>query len=155
MSESPFVPSGDGTHEPGLLPRLLCWLAVSERSRLEASDAESLRIQLIGLSVLVTWIFASLAWGYYFYLMFAGVWKALPLALFFGFAIMNIDRNLIAAVRRRKGLPGAFPLLLRLLLAGLIGLFLSQPLLLALFREDIQSELLVRHQQELATFQHR
>ena len=71
-----------------------------------AADAEVLkecridreRYRIIGISVLVTWLFATLAWGYFFSTVVNDEIVVAGLALFFGFAILSIDRSLIAAM---------------------------------------------------------
>jgi DNA repair exonuclease SbcCD ATPase subunit len=103
------------------------------------------------MSVLVTWLFATLAWGYFFSTVVDDEMVITGLAFFFGFAILSIDRSLITAMSgsgRRKFLPVAF----RLLLAFTIGLFISQPVILLLFRKDIQAQMVLNRQGKLEKF---
>ncbi|GAA0535765.1 DUF4407 domain-containing protein [Chitinophaga japonensis] len=147
MEQSPPIttPAADG------ISRFLWWLAAADANILKECRTDRERYRIIGISVLVTWLFATLAWGYFFSTVTDDELVVAGLAFFFGFAILSIDRSLIAAMSgsgHRKFLPVAF----RLLLALTIGLFISQPIVLMLFQRDIQAQLVLDRQGKLEKF---
>lgn len=133
------------------LSKFLWWMAAADTEILKDCRADRERYRIIGISVLVTWLFATLAWGYFFSTVTDDEVVVAGLAFFFGFAILSIDRSLIAAMSgagRRQFLPVAF----RLLLAFTIGLFISQPIVLLLFQKDIQAQMVLNRQGKLEKF---
>ena len=87
------------------MTRFLWWLAAADADILKDCRTEKERYRIIGISVLVTWMFATLAWGYFFSTILEDDMVVAGLALFFGFAILSIDRTLIAAMSRNNGMP--------------------------------------------------
>lgn len=100
---------------------------------------------------MATWIFATLAWGYFFSTLFDDMLFVIPAALFFGFVILTIDRGLIAGLNN-NGTSKWFTLSLRLILALTIGFFISQPVVLMLFKKDIDGHLPVVNQKKIAAY---
>ncbi|WP_160718149.1 DUF4407 domain-containing protein [Chitinophaga solisilvae] len=137
---------------PDGVTRFLWWLAAADEEILKDCRTEKERYRIIGLSVLVTWMFATLAWGYFFSTIVKDDMIVLPLALFFGFAILSIDRTLIAAMSRNNGGNRILPVAFRLLLAVTIGLFISQPVVLMLFKKDITAQLELSKQSKLEAY---
>ncbi|KAA2245692.1 DUF4407 domain-containing protein [Chitinophaga agrisoli] len=139
------------TPAPDGLSKFLWWLAAADINILKDCRADHERYRILGISVGVTWLFATLAWGYFFSTIVDDDVVIGGLAVFFGFAILSIDRSLITAMSgsgRRKFLPAAF----RLLLAFTIGLFVSQPIVLLLFQKDIQAQMVLNRQGKLERF---
>lgn len=88
------------------------------------------------MTVLTTWIFATLAWTYFFSTITSGWASALFPGIFMGFIILAIDRALIKGItssNKRK----LAPLLFRGILALTIGTFMAQPAILYLFNREI------------------
>lgn len=140
--------------EPDAVTRFLWWLATVDAHTLKDCGPEKERYRIIGISVLVTWVFATLAWGYFFSTITNDDMVVYPLALFFGFAILAIDRNLIAAMGKstqRNG-NGWLPILFRLALAVTIGLFLSQPIILMLFKKDINTQIELNKEKKMQVY---
>lgn len=142
--EQPTTPDG--------MTRFLWWLAAADIDILNECRTEKERFRIIGISVLVTWIFATLAWGYFFSTILDDDMIVGLLALFFGFAILSIDRTLISAMSRSQGGIKIMPLLFRLVLAITIGLFVSQPVVLMLFKKDINAQLELSRQTKLDAY---
>ncbi|RFS24985.1 DUF4407 domain-containing protein [Chitinophaga silvatica] len=137
---------------PDGMTRFLWWLAAADIDILNECRTEKERFRIIGISVLVTWIFATLAWGYFFSTILNDDLAIGLLALFFGFAILSIDRTLIAAMSRAQGGIKIMPLIFRLVLAITIGLFVSQPVVLMLFKKDINAQLELSRQTKLDAY---
>jgi hypothetical protein len=114
----------------------LWWLAAAEPTFLKFKPVDANRYAIIGATVACTWAFASLAWIYFFSTV-THLGLAFVLGLFMGCIVLCIDRALI------KGIDGMnknkwLPLLFRLLLATVIGIFIAQPALLFLFDKEVK-----------------
>lgn len=146
----------DQTPTPPAAPdgfsKFLWWLATADAEILKDCPTDRERYRIIGIAVLVTWLFATLAWGYFFSTVVEDDLVIAGLALFFGFAILSIDRSLIAAMSRNGGKPQFLPVAFRLVLAVTIGLFISQPVVLMLFKKDIDAQMVLDRQSKLDHF---
>ncbi|UYQ94620.1 DUF4407 domain-containing protein [Chitinophaga horti] len=151
MQQQPTNPPVTDTPVDGL-SRFLWWLAAADADILKDCKADKERYRIVGIAVLVTWMFATLAWGYFFSTVLNDDMIVAALALFFGFAILSIDRSLIAAMSRNQSGNKFVPVAFRLLLAVTIGLFISQPVVLMLFQKDIQAQIVLNKQTKLDTF---
>lgn len=138
--------------EPDGFSKFLWWLATADAEILKDCKVDKERYRIIGIAVLVTWLFATLAWGYFFSTVVKDDLVIAGLALFFGFAILSIDRSLIAAMSRNGSKPQFLPVAFRLLLAITIGLFISQPVVLMLFKKDIDAQMVLDRQSKLDHF---
>jgi hypothetical protein len=132
--------------------KFLWWLAAADAEILKDCPTDKERYRIVGIAVLVTWLFATLAWGYFFSTVVEDDLVIAGLALFFGFAILSIDRSLIAAMSRNGGKPQFLPVAFRLVLAVTIGLFISQPVVLMLFKKDIDAQMVLDRQSKLDHF---
>lgn len=131
---------------PSRFTRFLWWLSTAETSLLEHCVIDRNRYAIVGMTVLGTWTFATLAWTYFFSTVVTYGWVAVLLGLFMGGMILTIDRALIkgiSAANKRKWLP----LLFRSMLALVIGIFMAQPALLYLFDKEIHVQLSLDNEQ--------
>ena len=117
--------------------KFLWWLSTAEKELLKDTVVDGNRHQIIGMSVLATWMFASVAWSYFFSTVVTNIWLAIPLGLFMGFIILTIDRALIKGINKFSK-NKLLPLLFRALLAVTIGVFMAQPALLFMFSKEIK-----------------
>ncbi|MBC7934922.1 MAG: DUF4407 domain-containing protein [Rhizobacter sp.] len=125
------------TYEPSTFTEFLWWLSTAEKEILTDTVVDRNRYRIIGMSVLATWIFACLAWTYFFSTIVSSLIMAVALGLFMGFIILTIDRALIKGItkfNKRK----FTPLLFRGLLALTIGTFMAQPAVLYMFDKEIK-----------------
>lgn len=132
--------------------RFLWWMAAADAQTLKDCRADRERYRIIGTAVLITWMFATLSWGYFFSTVVEDDLLVGLLSLFFGFAILSIDRSLIAAMTRKHGREAIAPAVFRMLLAITIGLFISQPVVLMLFKKDIQAQMAINKQTKMDAF---
>ncbi len=124
-------------YEPSQFTEFLWWLATAEKEVLIDSVIDRNRYRIIGMTVLITWVFASFAWGYFFNTVVDSVFIAIALGLFMGFIILTIDRALIKGITKFNKRKLA-PLLFRGLLALTIGTFMAQPAVLYMFDKEIK-----------------
>ena len=136
---------------PSLWERFLWWLSAVDADVMKACGTDRFRYTIIGYTVLSTWIFATLSWGYFFSTLFDDTAIVVPASLFFGFVILSIDRGLIAGLNN-GGKNKWLYVGLRLVLAMVIGLFLSQPIVLMLFQKDVDGHLSVVKEKKVQAF---
>ncbi len=122
---------------PSLRKRFLWWLSTAEEELLKDCLIDKNRYAIIGMLVLGTWTFATLAWSYFFSTVVAQWWVSLLLGIFMGGIILQIDRALIKGISR-TGKQKLIPIIFRGMLAISIGLFMAQPALLFLFDKEVK-----------------
>lgn len=137
-------------YRPHALNHFLWWLSTADKELVSDSATDRSRFSIIGLCVLCTWLFASIAWSYFFstithqwYIIIAG-------GLLMGFIILCIDRALIKGINKynkNKLLPLAF----RAALALTIGTFMAQPALLYMFRKEIKLQVATNNEKKSIT----
>ncbi|MGN6438358.1 MAG: DUF4407 domain-containing protein [Agriterribacter sp.] len=138
--------------QPSAWERFLWWMAAADPQLMKDCGPDKFRYSVIGYTVMATWIFATLAWGYFFSTLFNDILIVLPAALFFGFVILTIDRGLIAGLNSTGGKNKWLSLSLRLVLALTIGFFISQPVVLMLFEKDINAHLPVVKEKKIIAY---
>ncbi len=124
-------------HAPSPMSQFLWWLSTAEKEIIQDAVVDRNRYKIIGMTVLATWTFATLAWTYFFVTVTANSWMALPLGFFMGFIILTIDRALIKGINKQNK-NRLLPLFFRSLLAITIGTFMAQPALLYMFKKEIK-----------------
>ncbi len=100
----------------------------------------------IGATIFFTALFASLSGGYAMYFVFSGSAAAVIFAMLFGIiwglAIFNMDRYIVASIKKtgstNNQITQALP---RILLAIMIGIVISRPLELKIFDKEIRQKL--------------
>lgn len=126
-----------GDYEPSGFTKFLWWLSTAEKELLADAVVDRNRYRIIGMTVLATWAFATLAWTYFFITIVSNLFIAVSLGFFMGFIILTIDRALIKGITKFNRNKFA-PLLLRGLLAFTIGTFMAQPAVLYMFDKEIR-----------------
>jgi len=53
-------------YEPSQFSEFLWWLSTAEKELLVDSVVDRNRFKIVGMTVLTTWLFATLAWTYFF-----------------------------------------------------------------------------------------
>ncbi|MBX3242038.1 MAG: DUF4407 domain-containing protein [Chitinophagaceae bacterium] len=147
-STSPSSPD----KEPSAWDKFLWWMAAADPQLMKDCGPDRFRYTVIGYTVMATWIFATLAWGYFFSTLFNEMLVIIPAALFFGFVILTIDRGLIAGLNSNGGKNRWLTLSLRMILALTIGFFISQPVVLMLFQKDIDGHLPVVNERKITAY---
>ncbi len=136
MSVKNIAVSQRENYAPTSFTELLWWLSTAEKELLVDAVVDRNRYKIVGMTVLATWAFATLAWSYFFSTVTGNNYLALPLGIFMGLIILTIDRALIKGINRSN--KNRFvPLLFRGLLAVTIGMFMAQPALLYMFKKEI------------------
>jgi hypothetical protein len=129
--------SPENNFEPSSFDLLLWWLATAEKELIRDCVVDRNRYRIVGISVLATWLFATLAWTYFFSTAVDSPMVYIGMGLFMGFVILSIDRTLIKGINKANKNKVA-PLLFRGMLAITIGSFMAQPAILYLFDKEIK-----------------
>jgi len=125
------------------LTRMFFWLSGASTENLEDCPAwERRKYVAFGATVLVPCVFALLAAAYAVSTLTENVEIIATVAVAWAFIILTVDRALLATYRAyqsffRKG----SQLALRFVVAGLMGITISHPLTLLLFRDTIHAEI--------------
>lgn len=119
-------------------PDFLRNLAGYKKDIVEQCRVDSYHATIIGSLVLMVGIYAAIAWSFFFGTVFHNPFIAVGAGLFMGTFIVVFDRALIASMA--GGRPRFLSLAFRMLLALLLGIFLSQPMILKFFEPEIERE---------------
>ncbi|MEP6683967.1 MAG: DUF4407 domain-containing protein [Parafilimonas sp.] len=140
-------------YSPSEFTRFLWWLSTPEKELLKDCTVDRNRYAITGMAVLGTWMFATLAWSYFFSTVVNNSIVGILLGIFMGLIILGIDRALIKGItasNKRK----AAPIIFRLILALTIGTFMAQPALLYLFDKEIHVQISLDNEQRRMAKQH-
>ena len=153
MEQHAHALSSRDNYSPAAFTRFLWWLSTAEPELVKDCTVDRNRYAITGMAVLGTWLFATLAWSYFFSTVVNNATVAILLGIFMGLIILGIDRALIkgitAANKRKAG-----PVLFRLVLALTIGTFMAQPALLYLFDKEIHVQISLDNEQRKMVKQH-
>lgn len=140
MQQSNGMLSKEESYAPTKWTEFLWWLATAEKELIKDCVIDRNRYAIIGTTVFCTWIFATLAWMYFFLIATSNVFISIAIGLLMGFIILSIDRALIKGINTNNS-KKVVPFLFRLILAATIGTFMAQPALLYLFKKEIQQQI--------------
>ena len=136
MSENTSISQREN-YQPSQFTEFLWWLSTAEKELLVDSVVDRNRYKIVGTTVLTTWLFATLAWTYFFSTIIDYAFLFVALGIFMGYIILTIDRALIKGITKFN--KNKFtPLLFRGLLAFTIGVFMAQPAILYMFNKEIK-----------------
>jgi hypothetical protein len=145
MEDTKSILPGD-SYTPGRFTKFLWWLSTAEEELLEKAVIDRNRYAITGMTVMGTWLFATLAWAYFFSTVVSNIWVPIALGIFMGGVILGIDRALIKGINRNNK-HKIVPISFRVLLAMTIGLFMAQPALLYLFNKEIHTQISIDNEQ--------
>ncbi|HEY6976533.1 MAG TPA: DUF4407 domain-containing protein [Chitinophagaceae bacterium] len=153
MQEQVQTLSQRESYYPSSFTKFLWWLATAEKELIIDCTVDRNRYAITGMTVLGTWLFATLAWGYFFSTVVNNLFVVILLGIFMGGIILGIDRALIKGINaqnKRK----FWPFFIRGLLALTIGTFMAQPALLYLFDKEIHVQISMDNEQRKRDKQH-
>jgi len=118
-----------------MIKRILWAITAHQREIITETKVDNYRAMIVGAILLMVGFYAMLAWTFFFSLVMQNIVMAFMGGLFAGFFILLFDRALIYSISYGKKNIGA--LLFRF---ALLGVFLSQPIILKLYEPDIKRE---------------
>ncbi|WP_433605205.1 DUF4407 domain-containing protein [Dactylosporangium sp. CA-139114] len=144
-----------GTRQRRRRRSLLLWLSGADMDTLAQAPRERRKFVGVGGIVLTTAVLACVSASFALSKgARAPLYAAIPIGLLWGLAIMNLDRWLVTATQRRpKWWQNLLTALPRILMALVIGAVISTPLVLWLFRPEIEAQLNTIHQRKLDAHQ--
>jgi Domain of unknown function (DUF4407) len=145
MEDTNSILPGD-SYTPGWFTKFLWWLSTAEQELIETAVVDRNRYAITGMTVMGTWLFATLAWAYFFSTVVSNIWATILLGIFMGGVILGIDRALIKGINRANK-QKLIPISFRVLMAMTIGLFMAQPALLYLFDKEIHTQISIDNEQ--------
>ena len=86
-------------YAPTQTDELLWWLATAEKELIKDCVVDRNRYRIVGMSVLATWIFATLAWTYFFSTVIDNVFLYVGSGVFMGFVILSINGRDVTSVQ--------------------------------------------------------
>jgi len=113
-------------------------LAGFKRSIISKTKVDKFHASVIGALLLMVGLYATIAWSFFFQTLGGNPILTICAGFFMGAFIIAFDRALIASMASGKA--NVFSLGFRLVLAILLGIFLSQPIILRLYAPDIKRE---------------
>ncbi|MGB3115569.1 MAG: DUF4407 domain-containing protein, partial [Ferruginibacter sp.] len=141
------------SYTPSLFTEFLWWLSTAEKEILIDAEIDRNRYKIIGMSVLATWLFATLAWAYFSSTVVSSFTISIFLGFFMGFIILTIDRTLIKGITKTNK-HKFLPLLFRGLMALTIGFFMAQPAILYMFNKEIKLQTSLDNEQKKISKRH-
>ena len=146
MTESTHMLSQRESYAPTKWQEFLWWLSTVEKELIKDCVIDRNRYAIVGMSVLGTWLFATLAWTYFFSTTVSNIYASIGLGIFMGLIILSIDRMLIKGINSiNKNKITA--LIFRFVLAITIGFFMAQPALLYLFDKEVHLQISLDNEQ--------
>lgn len=147
MQESVHMLSQRESYTATKWTKFLWWLSTAEKELLGDCVIDRNRYSIIGMTVMATWLFATLAWTYFFSTVVSNIYASFALGIFMGGIILTIDRALIKGINKFNK-NKLTPLLFRGVLALTIGMFMAQPALLYLFDKEIHLQISLDNEQK-------
>jgi len=121
--------------------RFLWAISGHQHDIISETKVDNYRATIVGAILLMVGIYATLAWTFFFSLVMTNFLIAMLCGLFAGFFILLFDRALICSISYGK--KNVWALSFRFALALILGVFLSQPIILKLYEPDIKREAVI------------
>jgi hypothetical protein len=143
LRHSSFAIERRAERAPRSLGRALVWLSGAQKEVLDICPTERPKFVGIAAAVLLTGTVAAVSLTFTLVtILKVPMWLALLFAFLWGFAVLNLDRWLVVSVSRQKNrwsyLILAIP---RLTFALLFGVLISTPIVLQVFRPEINAQI--------------
>lgn len=133
------------------IERVFFWLSAASSDNLDACPAwERRKYVAFGATVLVPSTFAIIACAYALSTLTDNWWIIAPVSLVWSFIILTVDRALLATYRAYQSFfRKAAQFSLRIVVAALMGITISHPLTLLLFKDTVTSVIEKHRQNEI------
>ena|SRR6218665_605913 len=134
--------------ESDQLTEILWWFSTAIKELIKDCMVDRNRYKIVGSAMLFTWLYATLAWGYFWSTNSDSPFVYVLLGIFMGGFVLSIDRVLISSINKAKN--NIVAIILRIVMALCIGAFLAQPIILFIFSSDVDREIPILLDKKLA-----
>lgn len=124
--------------ESDQITEVLWWFSTAIKELIQDCTVDRNRYKIVGSAMLFTWLYATLAWGYFWSTNSDSPFLYVTLGIFMGAFVLSIDRVLISSINKKKN--NIIAIGLRIVMALCIGAFLAQPIILFIFSSDVERE---------------
>lgn len=139
MSEPKNEMKAKRSEESDQLTEILWWFSTAIKELISDCTVDRNRYKIVGSAMLFTWLYATLAWGYFWSTNSDSPFVYVLLGIFMGGFVLSIDRVLISSINKAKN--NIVAIVLRIVMALCIGAFLAQPIILFIFSSDVDREI--------------
>lgn len=134
--------------ETDQMSEVLWWFSTAIKDLVQDCTVDRNRYKILGSAMLFTWLYATLAWGYFWSTNSDSPFLFVSLGLFMGGFVLSIDRVLVSSINKKR--TNIVAIVLRVVMALCIGAFLAQPIILFIFSSDIDREVPILLDKKLA-----
>ena len=120
----------------------LCQCGGANMAILEKCPSEASKVASVGLTVLLTGVFAAMSGGYAMYKIFNNLAASIVLGVIWGIMIFNIDRYIVMSMRKTGQIANDLKIATpRIVLAIFISIVVVKPLEIRLFADRLQEKI--------------
>lgn len=130
------------------MSEVLWWFSTAIKDLIQDCTVDRNRYKILGSAMLFTWLYATLAWGYFWSTNSDSPFLFVTLGIFMGGFVLSIDRVLVSSINKKRTNIAAIGL--RVVMALCIGAFLAQPIILFIFSSDVDREIPILLDKKLA-----
>ena len=134
--------------ETDQMSEVLWWFSTAIKELIQDCTVDRNRYKILGSAMLFTWLYATLAWGYFWSTNSDSPFLFVSLGIFMGGFVLSIDRVLVSSINKKR--TNIVAIALRVIMALCIGAFLAQPIILFIFSSDIDREIPILLDKKLA-----
>jgi hypothetical protein len=134
--------------EKDQLSEVLWWFSTAIKELIQDCTVDRNRYKILGSAMLFTWLYATLAWGYFWSTNSDSPFLFVTLGVFMGGFVLSIDRVLVSSINKKR--TNIVAIGLRVVMALCIGAFLAQPIILFIFSSDVDREIPILLDKKLA-----
>ncbi len=139
MAEQKNELSDKKATETDQFTEILWWFSTAIKELIQDCTVDRNRYKIVGSAMLFTWLYATIAWGYFWSTNSNSPFVYGLLGIFMGGFVLSIDRVLISSINKAKN--NIVAIVLRVGMALCIGAFLAQPVILFIFSSDVDREI--------------
>ncbi|MCB9033341.1 MAG: DUF4407 domain-containing protein [Chitinophagales bacterium] len=118
---------------------ILWWFSTAVKDIIKDCTSDSNKYKIIGVAVAFTWLYATLAWTYFWSTNLDNPILYILLGIFMGGFVLAIDRVLISSINKVRN--NILAIILRIAMAICLGAFLAQPIVMLIYSSDIDREI--------------
>lgn len=138
----------DTEPEKDQMSEVLWWFSTAIKELIQDCTVDRNRYKILGSAMLFTWLYATLAWGYFWSTNSDSPFLFVTLGIFMGGFVLSIDRVLVSSINKKR--TNIVAIGLRVIMALCIGAFLAQPIILFIFSSDVDREIPILLDKKLA-----